>query len=239
MPAETGIQLLFLSVAWIPTFASMTLYLNGSSFTVIVFRKHSMKVFLFRHGEVQTEKEKIFLGRTDLPLSAKGREQADTWKARFAGRLPGRIGSSPLCRASEFARIIAVNRAKEVKTYPALSEIDLGEWDGRPMAEIRANDPASWKARGEDFAGFRPPGGESFTDLQQRVIPAFEALTAEADTNLLLVCHAGVNRVILCHLLGMPLANLFCIGQDPGCLNIVEKSRQGIRVAGINSVLSD
>ncbi len=170
-------------------------------------------------------------------MSPKGREQAEAWNARFAGRLPGRIGTSPLCRAAEFARIIAPDRAKEVKTYPALSEIDLGEWDGRPMAEVRANDPASWQARGEDFAGFRPPGGESFTDLQQRVIPAFEALTAEADPDLLLVCHAGVNRAILCHLLGMPLSNLFRIGQDPGCLNIIEKGRQGFRVAAVNRVV--
>lgn len=193
-----------------------------------------MKIFLFRHGEVQAKQAKIFLGRTDLPMSAKGREQAEAWKACFAGRLPGRIGSSPLCRASEFARIIAADRAKEVKTYPALSEIDLGEWDGLPMPAIRASDPASWKARGEDFAGFRPPGGESFTDLQQRVLPTFEALTAEADTDLLLVCHAGVNRVILCHLLGMPLANLFRIVQNPGCLNVIDGAAGKWRVAGMN-----
>ena len=193
-----------------------------------------MNVFLFRHGAVQAKQGKIFLGRTDLPLSAAGRDQAEGWKAYFAESLPGRIAASPLCRASEFARIIAADRAKEVMIYPALSEIDLGEWDGRPMAEVRANDPASWQARGADFAGFRPPGGESFTDLQQRVIPAFEALTAEDDTDLLLVAHAGVNRVILCHLLGIPLANLFRIVQHPGSLNRIEKKNDHWRIDAMN-----
>ncbi|MCF8078145.1 MAG: histidine phosphatase family protein [Desulfobacterales bacterium] len=197
-----------------------------------------MRIFLLRHGEVKGAGEKCFLGRTDLPLSAKGREQAAAWKARFAGRLPGRIGASPLCRALEFARIIDADRQEKVRTYPALSEIDLGDWDGRPMAEIRANDPASWRARGEDFAGFRPPGGESFADLRDRVVPAFVQLAGESDTDLLLVSHAGVNRVILCHLLGMPLANLFRIGQDPGCLNVIDGMVKKWRVAGINIPVS-
>ena len=64
-----------------------------------------------------------------------------------------------------------------------------------------------------------------------------EAASASAGVDLLLVCHAGVNRVILCHLLGMPLANLFRIGQDSGCLNIIEKNRQGFQVAAMNRLL--
>ena len=196
-----------------------------------------MKIFLLRHGEVEGTGEKCFLGQTDLPLSPAGRDQAEAWKAYFAGRLPGRIASSPLCRALEFARIIAGDRAKEIEVYSALSEIDLGDWDGRSMAEIREGDPISWKARGKDFAAFRPPGGESFANLQDRVVPVFERLSTESETDLLIVCHAGVNRVILCHLLEMPLDNLFRIGQDSGCLNMIEKNRQGFRVAAMNRLL--
>jgi probable phosphoglycerate mutase len=142
--------------------------------------------------------------------------------------------ASPLGRALEFARIVAGERAAEVDVSPAFSEIDLGTWDGRPMEEIRKGDPDSWQARGEDFAGFRPPGGESFADVRGRVVPAFEELAGKAGSDLLLVCHAGVNRVILCHLLGMPLANLFRLGQNPGCLNVIEKGAAGFRVKALN-----
>ncbi|MGD8369013.1 MAG: histidine phosphatase family protein [Desulfobacterales bacterium] len=193
-----------------------------------------MKIYLFRHGEVQGTGEKIFLGRTDAPLSSEGRRQAEAWRAHFPGRLPGRIVASPLGRSLEFARIVAGERAMEVEVSPAFSEIDLGDWDGRPMAEIRDRDPDVWKARGQDFAGFRPPGGESFSDVHSRVVPAFEKLAGEVESGLLLVCHAGVNRVILCHLLGMPLANLFRLGQDSGCLNVIEKGAAGFRVKALN-----
>ena len=193
-----------------------------------------MKIYLFRHGAVAKAEEKIFLGRTDLPLSEEGRAQAKAWRARFAGRLPARIASSPLRRASEFARIVAGDRAREVAIVSGLSEIDLGEWDGRPMTDIRQADPASWQARGADFAGFRPPGGESFADLLARVGPAFRALAAEAEQDLLLVCHAGVNRVLLCDLLEMPLGGLFRIVQDAGCLNLLEQEAGKWRVAGMN-----
>ncbi len=192
-----------------------------------------MKIYLFRHGAVHGTGEKIFLGRTDAPLSSEGRRQAEAWRAHFSGRLPGRIAASPLCRALEFARIVAGDRAAEVEAFPAFSEIDLGKWEGRPMKEIRRLEPDAWKARGQDFAGFRPPGGESFADVYGRVVPAFEKLAGKA-SDLLLVCHAGVNRVILCHLLGMPLANLFRLGQDPGCMNVVEKGAAGFRVVGVN-----
>ena len=193
-----------------------------------------MNIFLFRHGAVEGSGEKVFVGRTDLPLGEEGRRQAQSWRDHFAGRLPGRIVASPLARAAAFARIVSGNGAQKVEVHSAFCEIDLGRWDGKPMAEIRNCDPAAWQARGEDFAGFRPPGGENFSDLRGRVVPAFLRLVEETGTDLLMVCHAGVNRVILCHLLGMPLENLFRIGQDPGCLNVIEKGPEGFRVAAVN-----
>jgi probable phosphoglycerate mutase len=193
-----------------------------------------MRIFVFRHGAVPATAGKIFLGRTDLPLSAEGRAQAEAWKTHFAGRLPARMVSSPLCRALEFARILAGDRADAVEIQPALSEIDLGDWDGRPMAEIRGREPASWKARGEDMAGFRPPGGESFADLQHRVVPAFEKLAAASASDLLLAAHAGVNRVLLCHLLQMPLGNLFRIEQSSAGLNVIQGGAARWRVVGMN-----
>ncbi len=196
-----------------------------------------MKIYLFRHGLVQETGKKLFLGRTDPPLRAEGRRQAEAWRTHFAGRPAARIAASPLVRALEFARILAGDRAAAVQIAPGLSEIDLGGWDGRAMAEIRKENPAAWKARGADFAGFRPPGGESFGDVCDRVVPAFEQLAAQPGSDLAIVCHAGVNRVILCHLLGMPLANLFRLGQDPGCLNVIEKGAGGYRVVAVNHTI--
>lgn len=196
-----------------------------------------MRVLLFRHGAVQHDGEKIFLGRTDLPLSVEGRRQAEAWQRFVAKRAPGSIVASPLSRALEFARIMADDRAADVALCPALAEIDLGDWDGRPMREIQEVDAASWRARGENMARFRPPGGESFADLQNRVWPAFKELTARNVSELIVVSHAGVNRVLLCHLLGMPLANLFRIGQDHACINVIDIGTGGTRLNHINMPL--
>ena len=91
-----------------------------------------------------------------------------------------------------------------------------------PVSEVRRLFPQEYDRRGADLAGYRPAGGESFADLSARVLPAFEEVVQQSGENLLIVGHAGVNRVILCHLLGMPLANLFRLEQEYGCLNILE-----------------
>ena len=90
------------------------------------------------------------------------------------------------------------------------------------ISEVRQRFPREYERRGADLIGYRPPGGESFADLSVRVLPAFESAVSKAGRNLLIVGHAGVNRVLLCHLLGMPPDNLFRLDQGYGCLNILK-----------------
>jgi probable phosphoglycerate mutase len=143
------------------------------------------------------------------------------WRGVYAGDLD---------RARETAEILA---GKPPTLLPALREIHLGDWEEVPMAEIRRTQPEQWRERGERMDRFRPPGGESFADLQERVWPAFQTL-AEGPGPTLVVAHAGVNRAILCRLLAMPLAALFRLGQDPGCLNRIDPTRNPFRVASVN-----
>ena len=117
---------------------------------------------------------------------------------------------------------------------PNLREINLGVWDGRPMQDIEAEFPAEWKKRGACIDTFRPPKGESFTDLYQRVIPVFEHIAETVPGPVLIVGHAGVNRVILCRVLNMHIRKLFSIGQNYGALNIIEKGKAGLKVAAMN-----
>ena len=80
------------------------------------------------------------------------------------------------------------------------------------------------------MAHTRPEGGESFADVQARVWPAFEGIAAQAQGKAgatLVVAHAGVNRVLLCRLLGMPLAHLFRLGQDYCGLNLIAPTPDG------------
>ena len=148
-----------------------------------------------------------------------------------------KIICSPLLRCRQSSDIIEGTRGCGVEVVPDLSEIDLGDWEGLTVEEVRKKFPGEYEARGEDIAGFRPSGGESFEDLLARVFPAFSHGVASAE-NIAVVAHAGVNRVLLCYLLGMPLANLFLLGQDYGCLNVIRKKKGFFRVSSVNSVLN-
>jgi probable phosphoglycerate mutase len=194
------------------------------------------KVLLLRHGEHLLEAdEKCFIGQTDLPLSHTGRRQAQYWRTHLSDVQIDRIISSDLSRCMQTARILSAGRNIAVEVQTGLREINLGGWEGMTFRQVRERWPDAFRQRGLKMARFRPPGGgESFLDLQHRVIPVFERAVDRADGNLLMVAHAGVNRMILCHLLGMPPQNLFRIAQDYGAMNLIGRHAHGYRVHSLN-----
>ena len=116
---------------------------------------------------------------------------------------------------------IAAGQTQPLEAIPALREISLGEWEGVPFAEIKERFPKEFAARGLDMGNWRPPEGESFADCFARVSDVLTGILADSQGNVLLAGHAGVNRLILCSVLGIPLSNLHSIGQDYGCLNAI------------------
>jgi probable phosphoglycerate mutase len=120
------------------------------------------------------------------------------------------------------AEIILGGRNIKLCARKDLREISLGEWDGRAVDEIATTFPKEFQERGEHIEGYRVPGGESFADCQVRGWAALEQIVQSSSGNVLIVGHAGINRMLLCHILGTPISNLFRIGQDYGCLNILQ-----------------
>lgn len=198
-----------------------------------------MTIFLLRHGRIEfsgseSGDPRRFLGQTDVPLSHMGREQAQRWQTEFAGKNLKRIFSSDLARCAETARIIAGRGPVKVRLLPELREIHLGKLEGLTMDFVRTRLGDEWHNRGNDLLHHRPEGGESFADLKNRVLPVFETIARGHGDNILIVAHAGVNRMILCHILGIPVSNLFRIVQSHGCLNILEPYKDFFRVVCVN-----
>jgi len=191
-------------------------------------------IYLLRHGEIEQGEKRRFIGQADLPLNENGLHQARLWQEKLKAELFERIYSSDLNRARQTALIIAGHHQGKVQLLPALREINLGEWEGLPVAEAQARFPAEWQRREKDLVSFRPPGGESFRDLAVRIGPVFNRIVQELGGDILIVAHAGVNRVILCQVLGMDLANLFRLGQDYGSLNLIEPDKDDWRVVAMN-----
>ena len=189
---------------------------------------------LMRHGAIDATKEKRFVGQIDPPLSPDGRKQSE-WQGRQLMNIPfSEVWCSDLKRAYETAAIVCRNRGLEMTQAPELREINLGRWDGMAMSQVREQFPDLWQARGEDFGHFRPPGAESFTDLQQRVAPFIRRIADQSAGNTLIVTHAGVIRVLLCQVLQMPLSNLFRIHLDYGGVTLIQDINGMSQVKAVN-----
>ena len=191
-------------------------------------------VYLMCHGDSRQDGVRRYIGQTDLPLNEKGIEQARYWQQQLCSVPFYRVYCSDLARSLETARIITHDREIQVCSLPELREIRLGAWEGLSVPEVHQRFPGEYEKRGEDFSDYRPRNGESFSDLSRRVVPIFERIASEMEGNMLIVGHAGVNRTILCHVLGMPLENLFRLEQQYGSLSILVLKGNAFRLRGIN-----
>lgn len=184
-----------------------------------------MRVVLARHGETSWNVEGRHQGQTfDIPLSAAGRVQAQALAERFRGQPVDRAVASSLLRALQTAEIALGERASLLACDPRFMEISHGEWEGRLASEIRETYPELQRAWRERPETVRFPGGESLQDVQDRAWPAFlqACQGLGEDETLLLVSHDGVNRVLLCRILGLPLARVWSFRQAPTGLNLLE-----------------
>ena len=192
-------------------------------------------VYLLRHGEIPQARPRRFIGQQNLPLTDNGRAQIVRLAEFLATRAIDRVLTSPLARCVESAGIFCSSlQLEKAGKMPDLQEICLGSWEGLTVDEVQNRFPGEYEARGRNIACFRPSGGESFTDLQNRTWPVFSAAAGEEDQRLAIVAHAGVNRVLLCRILEMPLEKLFLLEQHYGCVNVVHRGKAGFRVESID-----
>jgi probable phosphoglycerate mutase len=192
-------------------------------------------IYLVRHGKIQLEDEqRRFIGQLDLPLNDEGVRQAQHLQKILNRADIGVAFCSDLRRARQTAEISMAGKNISIIARQGLREINMGEWEGCTFTDIARRFPHEFKARGADIAYYRVPGGESFADCSRRVIADFHAILSSSSGDILISSHAGVNRLLLCHILGMPLANLFRIRQDYGCLNVLQSGHAGFQAKLIN-----
>ncbi len=155
------------------------------------------RVWLVRHGETEWARLGRHTGRTDVPLTERGRNQARALGPRLAGLRFALILTSPLSRAAETASIAGFEDA-------AVADVDLMEWDygaheGQTRAEIRGSMPGWTIWRGPW------PGGETIGQLgvrADRVITRLRDPAANGDT--LVFAHGHLLRVLAARWLGLP-----------------------------------
>jgi len=177
------------------------------------------KIFLVRHGQIEYGIEKRYIGITDMPLSNTGIEHVTKLKKYFSSIEIEKAFTSPLKRCMQTAEILLEGSNISRVVLDELREINMGEWENQTIDYIKEHFYEMYEKRGSNMDTFIPPGGESFEQLQKRVMPAFESIVLNTTKNTLIISHAGVNRVILSKLLDFPLKDIFEINQPYGCIN--------------------
>jgi broad specificity phosphatase PhoE len=155
---------------------------------------------LVRHGETDWNRERRFQGHADTPLNDAGRRQAGELAALLRSDRLSAVYTSPLQRAKETATIVAADLGLDAHELEELREIDVGDWQGLTIDEVRTRHPeqldVAWRS------GW--PNGETHDELAERVLPALLDLDRRhAGERVLGVTHAGPIRVALAAAAGL------------------------------------
>jgi broad specificity phosphatase PhoE len=161
-------------------------------------------LYFIRHGETDFNVAQRLQGRSETSLNARGRSQSreiagvlrDLFE-RERHRPPDyAYVSSPLMRARETMELLRSELALDPSAYAIddrLAEISYGEWEGFTLAEIQARDPGVLQRRERDKWDFRPPGGESYREVAERVAAWYATVTRDT----VIAAHGGVARALM------------------------------------------
>jgi probable phosphomutase (TIGR03848 family) len=192
-------------------------------------------VLLVRHGQTPTTGAMLPGRAPGLHLNDVGREQADRVAKRIA-ELPrvDAVYTSPLERTRETATPIAQARAMKVQIDRGLLECDFGEWTGQPLKELMKR--PEWGTVQRYPSGHRFPGGESFAEMQTRVVGAIERLRAAHPGGVVIaVSHADPIKAVVAHVLGTHLDLFQRIVISPCSVSVVAFHAGGPVVLTVNS----
>lgn len=189
-----------------------------------------------RHGETDSNRRGLALGRADVPLNERGRWQAQRLAAALAAEPVLAVYSSPLSRALDTARPIADAHGLEVQTEPGLIEMDIGQAEGLTFTEVRARFPGLLEAWvGADGPSRAMPGGERLVDVQARAWDTIQGIAARHPEET--ACAVTHNFVILCILttvLGVDLANFRRLRHSVAAISVLEFRPDRARVLTLN-----
>jgi len=173
---------------------------------------------LLRHGQTPMSVQKRYAGRSDIPLTDVGLQQAAAAAKRLASAGIDVIVASPLLRARQTAGEVAATTGVPVVTDDGFRETDFGAWEGLTFAEVRERWPAEVSAWLADPA-VPPPDGESFAEVSERVAGALQrVLTDRAGQTVLIVSHVTPIKTLVTTALLAPPAALYRMHLDVAAL---------------------
>ena len=198
-------------------------------------------LYIVRHGETEWNKIGKYQGITDVPLNENGIAQAKACGNALKNVHFDRILSSDLSRALVTAETIRGSRQLEITTDERLREINFGDWEKLLFSEIEERWPGliDQMYRRPDIV--KVPNGESFQEVQDRAWSAVSDFLNEnnEDETILITCHGGTIRTILCKLLDISISHCWNFSQGNTAINRVFYNGMGESDHNILNLLND
>ena len=196
-------------------------------------------MYLIRHGatEANLAKPARLQGRRhNPPLARLGIRQAEMTRDFLGVRPLDHCYCSPLLRAVQTASIIAAPHGLSPQPLEALTECDVGNWEGMDWQAIRYLDAEGYRRFMENPAQCGYPGGESFADVYRRAADCLEGLLAHhTGQAILVVAHHVVNRTYLAGLLGLTPDQARQVTLDNCGVSLVSRDEDRTTVSTLNA----
>ena len=197
-----------------------------------------MRLFIVRHGETESNRRGLALGRADVPLNEHGRWQAGRLAKSLAAEPLAAVYASPLGRTMDTARAIAAEHRMDIQVEPDLVEMDIGEMDGLTFAEVRSRYPRLLEAwAGTEGPETPMPGGERLVDVQQRAWAALQFITMRhPDEKVCVVTHNFVILSLVATVLKIDLSHFRRLRQAVAAITILDVASERVRIVRLNDI---
>ncbi|HYK20858.1 MAG TPA: histidine phosphatase family protein [Pyrinomonadaceae bacterium] len=194
--------------------------------------------FLIRHASCAGLGQTLWGRTAGVCLNEQGKLQAQRLAERLRGITLDAIYSSPVERATATAEAIARAMNREVNENPRFNEIDFGDWSGKSFDDLSRDE--RWRRFNESRSTNRIPGGESFLEVQTRVVTELERLsTKHADARVAIVSHADVIKTAVAYFAATPIDLLHRIEISPCSVSVVALAKGNATLLTINNVELD
>ncbi len=198
-------------------------------------QNHRTRVYLLRHGEIETYDRRVFNGKRDVPLTPRGIQQLEEIAKRLSSEGIRSVYTSTLQRSMRGGEAIARASSVPCVHLDGLCEKNYGAWEGLTATEVEMRYPTQWAEYRSHPEQSRPEGGESHKDVLARVLETLHAILGKhAGETIAIVAHGGVNKLVLGEALGAPLVAFPRIEQKYAALNVIDYYEEGAIVRLMN-----
>jgi len=194
-----------------------------------------LELILVRHGETAWNVNEVFRGRSNIELNETGTRQAAALAEFLSHRELEAIYCSPLVRALKTADAIATRQNIQVVPVEALNDMSFGEWEGKPVAEVREKYPKLFNDWISNPHLVRIPGGDTLEDVASRAVDFVDIIVKKHNSPIVLVSHRVVHMVLILKLLGLDVSRFWKIKMDTAAMTVFTYTKYGFCLSEHNN----